>query len=44
MHLHKDQVSANGAIWVPKTSQFQSGHRVAKNCFTLNIINIYCML
>ena len=23
--------SANGAIWVPKTSDFQSGHRVVNN-------------
>ena len=26
-----DEVSANGAIWVPKTSDFQSGHRVVNN-------------
>ena len=26
--LRYDEVSANGVIWVPKTSVFQSGHRL----------------
>ena len=36
-----DEVSANGSIWVPKTSEFQSGHGVVpwyKMCYTLNIM------
>ena len=34
LRIRRGYDKANDAIWFPKTSEFQSGHRVAKRCST----------